>query len=404
MSAPDVVVVGSGVSGLVCARELDRRGLGVVVVERDDAVGGRVRTDRYEGFLLDRGFQVVPTAYPEARRALDLSALRVQAFERGAIVRHEGRFRRVADPRHRPLRGLRTLAGPVVTARDAGAAARLLRGRREETTIAEALEASGLSGPARRAFAEPFLRGITLDPALSGSSRFLTFALRAFSRGPVGLPERGMQAIPDQLAHGLDVRLSAHVAAVGPGVVSLRDGSTISARAVVVAAAGVVDDAPEGWGAVSTISFAAPRAPLAGAWLVLNGTEPGPINDLCVPSEVAPTYAPAGRALVSVTVLSGRDGVDLDAVTHQLEGWFGGAVRRWTHLRTLTVDRALPRYRPGMPLERAPRLTDGLYACGDHRQHPSLDGAMASGRRAAEAVIADLAYADTALGEGGTSR
>jgi voltage-gated potassium channel Kch len=145
MSTPDAIVVGAGVSGLACARRLREAGLDTLVLEASDGVGGRVRTDEVDGFRLDRGFQVLPTAYHEARAILDYERLRLRRFERGAIVRRAGRFHHVADPRRAPLVALRALGSRLVTPGDALGVARLLRGSREETTTREALAAAGLA-------------------------------------------------------------------------------------------------------------------------------------------------------------------------------------------------------------------------------------------------------------------
>jgi hypothetical protein len=198
-----------------------------------------------------------------------------------------------------------------------------------------------------------------------------------------------MGAIPAQLASGLDVRTGAAVATAGPRAVSLESGEQLRATAVVVATAGLLDEPEHGWNGVTCTYFDAPAAPLPGPWLALSG-EAGPINNLCVPSEVAPDYAPPGRALVSVSTLGAAE-ADLEALRTQLRSWFGGAVEGWRHLRSYRIPRALPAYPVGASPQRPVRLADGLYACGDHREHPSLNGALASGRRAAEAVLADLA-------------
>lgn len=387
----DVIVVGAGVAGLACARKLVTGGRVPLVLERSDSIGGRVKTDVVDGFLLDHGFQVLPLAYPEARAALDYDRLDLGAFERGAIIRSNGRFRRLADPRYSPVRSLRALAGGVVGVRDSAAVLRLLRGSDDETTAAEALRRAGLSRATVESLFVPFLRGIFLEERLTTSSRFLDFVLRSFSGGPATLPRRGMGAIPAQLAEGLDVRTGVAVATVGPHAVSLESGEQLRADAVIVATAGLVDEPAHGWNGVACVYYDAPTTPIPGPWLVVNG-EGGPINNLCVPSEATPSYAPAGRALVSLTIL-GAGEPDLDAVGRQLRGWFGAAVAEWRHLRTYRVPRALPAYPVGAFGGQPARLAAGLFACGDHREHPSLNGALASGRRAAEAVLADSALA-----------
>lgn len=383
----DVVVVGAGLAGLACARRLAAEGRAPLVLERSNAIGGRARTDAVDGFLLDHGFQVLPVAYPEAKAALDFDRLELGSFERGAIIRANGRFRRLADPRHSPARGVRALAGGVVGVRDGAAVLRLLRGSADETTAAEALRQAGVSRGTVERFFAPFLRGIFLEEWLSTSSRFLDFVLRSFSDGPATLPRGGMAAIAAQLAEGLEIRMGAAVAAVGPHAASLETGEQFRADAVVVATAGIVDEPAHGWNGVACVYYDAPQSPIPGPWLVVNG-EGGPINNLCVPSEAAPSYAPPGRALVSLSIL-GAGEPDLDAVGRQLRAWFGTGASEWRHLRSYRIPRALPSYPVGGFGPQSVRLAAGLYACGDHREHPSLNGALVSGRRAADAVLAD---------------
>ena len=357
------------------------------MLERSDSVGGRVRTDVVDGFLLDHGFQVLPLAYAEAKAKLDYDRLDLGEFERGAIIRAEGRFRRLADPRQAPVRSLRALAGGVVGVRDGAAVMKLLRGSDDELTAAEALRRAGVSRATVERFFAPFLRGIFLEERLTTSSRFLDFVLKAFADGPAALPRAGMGSIARQLAEGIEVRTGTAVAAVGPKALSLETGEQLRASAVVVATSGLVDEPPHGWNGVTCVYYDAPTTPIPGPWLVVNG-EGGPINNLCVPSEAAPSYAPAGRALVSLSIL-GAGEPDLEAVLGQLRGWFGSGVTDWRHLRSYRIPRALPSYPVGGFGAPSVRLADGLYACGDHREHPSLNGALASGRRAAEAVLAD---------------
>ena len=379
MSDPDVIVVGAGVAGLACARRLVAAGLTVAVLEASDGVGGRVRTDEVDGFLLDRGFQVLPATYAEAQAVLDYEALDLRPFARGAVVRRGGRFHALADPRRSPLAGLRALARRSVKPGDALALGRLLAHHEPETTSAEVVAEAGLSDVGERLLVA-FLRGIFLERELDTSSAFLEFVLQTFSRGPAALPARGMGAIAEQLANGLDVRLETPVA-------DLRE---LRAGALVVAAPGLLDEPELRWNGVSCFYFDAPEPPYPGPWLLLDGDESGPVNNVSVLTEVAATYAPSGRALVSASVLGGSE-PDPAAVRRQLAAWFGPVVGDWRHLRTYAISHALPAYRAGESPARPPRVQDGIYACGDHRLHPSLDGALRSGRLAADAVIADLA-------------
>jgi phytoene dehydrogenase-like protein len=407
---PDVVVVGAGVAGLCCARELHAAGVDVLVLERSDDPGGRVRTDDVEGFLLDRGFQVLLTAYPEARRVLDVERLGLRPFASGALIRSGGRFARIADPFRHPLQALGSLRDAPGSMPDklrvARLRRRLSRGSINEiltapqVTTAEALRREGFSSGLIEAFFRPFLGGILLDPALETSSRLFAFVFKMFSEGEATLPAAGMQAIPRQLAAGLPeaaLRYGATVESAGPGHVVLAGGERVEAASVVVAADGPeaarltgLVPAPGAHG-VTTLHYAADRSPVGEPLLVVNGEGAGPVNDLCVPSDVAPSYAPPGAALVSATVLGvpPLDDTELDAaVRGQLRGWFGAQVDAWRLLRALRLPFALPAQPPAAltPVERPVRLREHLFVCGDHRDTASLQGAMVSGRRAAAAV------------------
>jgi phytoene dehydrogenase-like protein len=411
----DAVIVGAGVAGLTCARRLHQEGLDIAVLEASDGVGGRVRTDRVEGFLLDRGFQVLLTGYPEAQRWLDYEDLHLHELYPGALVRADGRFQRVADPYRRPLDAILSARGSIVGPRDYRALARLrsrvrqgpveaVLSRREKTSL-ELLREIGLSERAIDRFFRPFFGGVLLDASLSTSSRMLEFVMRMFWLGQAALPAGGMQAIPDQLAAALPagtIRLGARVAGVDAGAVTLSSGERVECRVVIVATDGpaaavllpqVVAPASRG---VTCLSFAADTDPVgAGPVLLLNGDGTGPVANACVVSAVAPTYAPPGAALVSVTVLGvpSQDDAALEAsVREHLASWFGDRVGSWRHLRTDRIRHALPALDPPAlePADRAVRLAPGVYVCGDHRDTASLNGAMASGRRAAQAAVEEL--------------
>lgn len=417
MSDAPVVIIGSGLAGLACAVHLHEAGLPVRVLEASDRAGGRVRTETVDGFLIDRGFQVYLTAYPEGRRLLDLEALDLRRFYPGALVRAEGRFHRVADPTRRPFDALGGLLSPVVRAGDVP---RLLRLRqdilaggpevpwtaRAASTLAE-LQARGLSERILERFFRPFLGGVLLDRRLQTSNRMFRFTFRMFAEGHAALPAGGMQRIPDQLL----ARLPAGTVETGVRALELdrrtpavrrSDGETEAARHVVIATdadeaqrlawTGGVDLTVPRWHAATTIAFAAPSSPLDEPVLVLNGEDDGPVNHLCVPSDVAPAYAGGGGALVSATVLRQPlrdDAALLPAVRAQLRAWFGSGADAWRLLRVDRIGRALPSFPPDAAAgPAAAGLRAGLAICGDHREDPSINGALRSGRRAAEAVLA----------------
>ena len=244
----DVVIVGAGLAGLTCARRLQAQGRACLVLEAADAVGGRVRTDLVDGFQLDRGFQVLLTAYPAAERWLDYDALALGRFSSGARVWCEGAMHLVSDPTRQPGDLMATLKAPVGSMGDKLMIATLRSAARRgtldelfarpETTAMAALRAHGFSDVMFERFLRPWFGGIFLDAELTASSRMLDFVLRMFGEGHAAVPAAGMQTIPEQLAAGLtpgSVRVNAPVAAIGNGVVTLQSGERVAASHIVVA-------------------------------------------------------------------------------------------------------------------------------------------------------------------------
>lgn len=411
----DVIIIGAGLAGLAAARTCTQAGLTVLVLDGADDVGGRLTTENVDGFLLDRGFQVLLDSYPEARAVLDYDALQLGRFAPGALVRRGDGFGRVADPWRSPLAGIGSLASGVFTIGDA---LRMLKLRSDamlslegepvqdgQITAARALHARGFSDRAINRFFRPFFGGVFLDPQLTASQEWFEFLFGMFATGSATLPANGMQAIPRQLAAALPagaVRTKSQVRAIGDGEIELASGERLSARAIIVATdarhAAVLMPTmrPPTWNACATLYYAAAESPLTMPLLVLDGEgRRGPVNHVCVPSDIAPSYAPPGQALISATVVGTpptEDAIlDRDARA-QLTSWFGDQVKGWRLLRIAHVPYSLPRIsmRPDAR-DAAVRIDAGLYACGDYLETPSINGALRSGRRAADAVVTDLA-------------
>jgi phytoene dehydrogenase-like protein len=423
----DVVVVGAGLAGLACAARLHELGHDAVVLEASDGVGGRVRTDEVDGFLLDRGFQVLLTAYPAARRWFDEHDLELRPFAPGVVVHRGGRSLRLADPFRAPLAAARSLLGPTVTPLDA---LRLLVWRRAilarsgrrvaqrpQITTAERLAEVGFSPGLVEGFFRPFLAGTFFDPDLTTSSRVTELVFRCFFRGDVAVPARGMGRLGEQLAARLpdgSVRLRTRVEGLharGDGLieVALQEGALDAPHVVVAvdapALAGIeldgaplVDGVAPGRG-TAAVHLAAPRSPTRGRPdLHLGAPGEGPIATLATMSDVASGYAPEGQHLITVSTVgvpAEDDAALVMAVREQARGWFGDEVDTWRSLAVQRIPYAQPRQDPvdlpelARPVERAP----GVWVCGDHRDTGSIQGALVSGRRTADAVASSLAAA-----------
>jgi phytoene dehydrogenase-like protein len=409
--AKRVLIVGGGLAGLACAVHLQESGAEPVVLEAGNDVGGRVRTDEAGGFLLDRGFQVFLDAYPNAGKLLDLPGLDLHAFEPGALVYRNGKLRRVMDvfrtPRHLVSSALAPVGSWGDKLRVAALKWRLGRSTideiasREDLTTELYLQRAGFSSRMIDGFFRSFYGGIFLERDLRTSSRMFEFTFKMFSEGKATLPVRGMQEIPRQLGRRLPpgtVRTQVRAILVQPGKVMLDTGEWLEGDEVVVATdltsagrllPGLKDKEPPAWRAVTGLYFASDVSPLQEGIIALNGSGHGLVNHVCVLSDVAPGYAPPGQSLISVSVLGLAPDADLESqVLKELESWFGPSAKSWRHLRTDRIPRALPEQPPEAGTgAKGFREIEGVFVCGDHTSSASIEGAVTSGLRAAEAVL-----------------
>ena len=411
----DVVVIGAGLSGLAAARQIQQSGLSVVVLESSDAVGGRVRTDNVDGFLLDRGFQVLLTAYPELATQVDLDALDLQAFDPGALVWMQsknggpGKGHVVSDPFRKPSTLFATTFAPIGSVIDKlrivvlrlrvlrGAAPNLLRNN--DMSTLDALRSAGFSHRMIKTFFTPLFGGVQLDPHLATSRRMFDIIFRSLSEGQSVLPTRGMQALPEQLASRLahdTVRLNVPVASLDGTTVVLSTGERITSRAVVVATEGptaskLLDLPPVQSRTAGCVYFSADSPPNDKKYVILDGSGKGPVLNVALISNIAPSYAPPGKHLIAAA-LPGVITGDLEQLARkQLREWWGPQVDGWKHLRTYAISHGGPvQSAPFSPKQRV-SLGNGRFVCGDHRDTGSIQGALYSGRRCGEAVVHSLA-------------
>jgi glycine/D-amino acid oxidase-like deaminating enzyme len=401
----DVVVVGAGLAGLAAAVRLQEAGVEAIVVEASDGVGGRVRTDVVDGFRLDRGFQLLNPAYPEAQALLDLDALDLQPFTPGAVVCTARGRHTLGDPRRLPGSALQGLTAPVGSVKEKVTVGSWLAGLGLRSADAirasadrpfhEELAARGVGAPMTEKVLRPFLSGVLAEDELTSSQRMVSMLLRSFARGVPSVPALGMQAVPDQLAARLrsgSVHLGTRVTDVERGLVRT-DAGRVETDAAVVAVdpvtAGELGIPGARMRSLTTWWYAADEPPADRPLLHIDAESRGPVANTVVMTGAAPTYSSDGRALVAVTAVGARSDVEALARVHAGE-LYGVDTAHWQLLRADVIERALPEHPAGQPLRRRVALGGGLFVAGDHRDTPSIQGALVSGRRVADAAGASL--------------
>ena len=413
-----VIVVGAGLAGLTCAKVLSEAGAEVVVLEGSDGVGGRVRTDEKDGFLLDRGFQVYFTSYPVSRRHLDHASLDLRAFDPGAILRRGREQTVLSDPLRDPkalvpslLSGaatfsdkLRTLKLGVASVAEGTESVAGVDGTGDVTSL-EYLWQQGVSERVIDSFFRPFYGGIFLDRSLSTSSRVLRFTFKMLATGKTTVPARGIGEIPEQLASHLpagSVRLNSPVRSLlreGENVVGVEGGGAggreEEADAVVVAtdapSAGRLTGAPVPEGAVGQVcAYYRTDRPLGGKKIVLNSEEDTFVNNAVGISNVSPLYAPPGEHLLTAVSLGGFDLSDEEVFRRgvaDLSRWFPGL--EFAPLAVYRVPYSQfdqpPGVHRGLPGNRT--KTRGLVLAGEYTEDSSINGSMLSGEKAAREVL-----------------
>ncbi len=409
-AAADVVVVGAGLAGLACARQLARRGIDVVVLEASHAPGGRVRSDVVGGFTCDRGFQLLNPAYPEVRRVLDVGALRLQPFPAAVVVAGRNGRQVLADPRRSPgllpLTAASLLRDTSGTWREQAAFARWsLRAAREkprnilsepDLPWGEALSRQGIDGALRQRVIAPFLAGVIGEEEGSTSHQFVQFLIRSFVRGTPSVPWRGMRAVPEQLAAQVPgIHYGVLAESAGPGLVRT-DAGEIQARAVVVAtdpksATALLDLPPVPMRGLTTYWHVSPEPPTQSGALHVDGDRRGPVINTVVISNRARSYSPDERALIATTVLGGNPDLATErAVMSQLSQIYEQPTHWWELIRRDAIPDALTAMPVPLQIRKPVSLGEGLFVAGDHRDTASTQGALVSGRRTADAVLAEL--------------
>lgn len=425
-----VVIIGAGLAGLTCAKVLNQAGRrDVLLLEKSDGPGGRVRTDAVEGFRLDRGFQVLFTAYPRVQRHLNLSALHLRSYRPGAVLAQPGKAFLLGDPLRDVSGGIPALLNPLATPLDKLKVLQLraqlaLRSPEQvfrtglggaDTSIQVFLEQYGFSKAIRSHFFVPFYRGILLDPDLNSSARLFNFYFKMMAEGAIVTPALGMGEIAQQLASHLSpeqIRYQTEVTQIlveqgqARGIRTLA-GEEIAADWVICATAAPQARAwqqqllaqpapspiPTQARAVTCLYFCAPFSLTRGGYIHLNASGRGWLNHWVELTHISPELAPAGQHLYSLVVLGDPPLSDADLAQTcraELQDYFPKAPLE--HLQLLRVYRI-----PFAQFVQPPGFQDhlpatdsgirGLLWAGEYTHQSSIEGSLRSGEQAADWVL-----------------
>lgn len=407
----DVLIIGAGLAGLTAARVLKAAGKSVQILEASDQIGGRVKTEEVNGFLLDRGFQVLLTAYPETKRFLDYEALNLQKFDPGALILNRNGTTKIGDPLRQPKVLFSTLASPAGSLADkirmlglklklAGKSVEEIFSGDEISTMAY-LKNAGFSERMISQFFQPFMTGIFLEDKLSTSSRMFEFVFKMFSEDDTAVPAKGMGMIPKQLAKNLnanEIIFNQKVISIEANSVKTAEGAVYEANIILIATdqldlPGPFSKPAAAHHSVTNMYFTAANNPYPEPLIALNALPEKLVNNMAVMNRISTDYSKNDVSLISLSLIGDHTGADSTQlqtkVLTEMQMWFPDAAQ-WKHLKTYHIGYALPNddHVTNDADQNAIRLNEQCFICGDHLMNGSINAAMKSGRLAAEAILA----------------
>lgn len=407
----DFVIIGAGMAGLSAAMELEKFEKKILVIEKEDRAGGRVKTDQKDGYRLDRGFQVLLTEYPQAKDILNYDQLNLKSFKHGAHCFSNTEQFEVIDTHRHKLALPKMAFSPVGSLTDKlrmnNLSARLrnadiaeIFGRPEHTTR-EYLKQLGFSDRMMKRFFEPFFAGIFLENNLETSSRMFEFVFKMFAEGDTTIPAKGIEEIPKQMRNSLkrtEFRFHTEVDKIEGNTIHIKDGDVVTCNQIIVATVPdkLVDqvDTVQKWRSTATYYFSADKSPLHKNIIALNYNDNRLVNNFTVLSDVSKDYAPKGKHLIAASLTEMPDGSVEQVSTrikNELGRTFGAQVSQWQFLQSYHISHALPQpesFEYDIHLEEC-RLRPGLYLAGDYLLNGSLNAAIRSGKIAAQAAVLD---------------
>ena len=403
---PTITIIGAGISGLTAAVYLHQKGYKIQILEASERAGGRIKTDIFNGFRLDRGFQVLLTEYPETKRLLDYKKLKLKRFLPGATVLYDAGQFEIADPFRRPTALFATLFAPVGSLKDK-INTFFLKNKLVKITVAEIfnqpevdtfsqLKKYGFSQKMIDRFYKPFFSGIFLENDLKTSSNMFDFVMKMFSEGDAAIPELGMEEIPKQLLAMLpanSIQYNLKVSTIENNTIICEDGSTLDADKIIIATEAIgiagqyISKNKQNFHQVTNVYFEAKMAPTKKAVVVLNASNDIKwVNNLTVLSNVSDKYAPLGKVLISIPAMD--DTTLAENMKTELIKWYGNQVADWKMLKTYRIQYALPNQEKvsNKVSNSEIKINDNLFICGDHLLNGSINAAMKSGRMVAELI------------------
>ena len=383
----DVIVVGAGLAGLSAAIHLQEAGRSVTVIDASDRAGGRVSSDHIDGFICDRGFQLINSKYPAL---VELDVLEEIDFIRAPrVIEVSLGSERIAlgDPRSAPFSALHRATGTL--SEKLNFARFVFSNPKKPQSIGAALREAGCGSTYDRVL-RPFLQGVFLADPETVDVIYAHSVIRSFVSGAPGIPKFGVGQLSHAIASRVtDLQLNVRAERI-TGTTVLTNAGEFEGDDVVVATDATTAvqllELPTAARMVGCVTWyhSSDVNPSGTGRLLIDGQNRGPVINSIVISDISPAYAPVGKHLVSSTT---NLGTTESEVRRHLATMWGIQTREWQLIAKYEIPSALPLHSEGQPLTQTTKIADHVYLVGDHRTVPSQQGALFSGTLAAQLIL-----------------
>jgi protoporphyrinogen oxidase len=383
------LVIGAGLAGLSAALTLQESGVAVTVIESADRVGGRVASDSIDGFILDRGFQLVNLNYPEIKRWGIAPELDFRTAPRSVRISFDASHVLLGDPRNSPFSIFNSASGPLA------AKVNFLRYLATKPRSDESVEAHLLrcgTADLYKKVLKPFLQGVFLADPSRVSAIVGREVIASFINARSGIPANGVATLTQALAKRVkNLQLDTRVEEIRGGLVITNKGE-LTAKKIILATdlttAGQLLDATQIPPVLSATTWyhTTDQAPTKATELVIDSQNRGPVVNSIVISNLSENYAPSGQSLISSTTISHASESE---VRRHLALMWGTSTADWRFLAKYEIHSALPLFSPQAERLASSRVNEIVYRAGDYLTAPSQNGALLSGRLAAQELMFD---------------
>jgi hypothetical protein len=381
----DVLIVGAGLAGLNAAIHLQAAGVDVITIESSDRAGGRVASDVIDGFICDRGFQLINAQYPALQELNIVSELDFIAAPRVIEVCLQDGHHPIGDPRQVPWTALDKATGTIP---EKLSLLRIIMGQvKAGHSIGQALR---ITGSCYERVLRPFLHGVFLTDPDNVDAIYGQSIIKSFVSGKPGVPRHGVGELPKALIKRISgITYNTRVDRIDRTSVYTNNG-TFTANKILIATDATtatqllgLTEVPRMAGCI-TWYHAVTNNPSGNGRLVVDGIKRGPIINTVVMSDISTNYAPVGQHLISTT--TDLNVTESDVRRHLAVVW-GMSTHDWQFIAKYEIPSALPIHNVGRALSQSMKINEHHFVAGDHRTVPSQQGALFSGRVAAQLML-----------------